>query len=87
MKKTTDAPLWGLDDPDNVGASEYRAIYETLEDGLASFEDDGEVDETDIVRHAIGMLDEFIDHARYMRSHIRQTVRADKRRQQRGTNR
>ena len=45
---------WGFQDPDEIRQSEYRAIFDTLADGLASAEPDE--DKADL---ALAILDEF----------------------------
>jgi hypothetical protein len=64
-----------LQDPDMVGATEYRAIYEALSDGIDSVlteRDAGEL--IDPAAHAIAMLDEFIAHALGMKRSIQPKV-------------
>lgn len=55
----------GLPDPDDIGATEYRAIYDALNEGLESAAEDG--GEYDPASTAIGMLDEVLAWASKMR--------------------
>jgi hypothetical protein len=63
---------WGFQDPDDVGASEYRAIYETLVEGLDSFEENENSDE--LKTHAISMLQEFVEHAQFLKHQLEATM-------------
>lgn len=54
----------GFADPDDVGASEYRAIYDCIADALVNVEEEV-ADEPPVFVAA--MLDEFILHARTLR--------------------
>jgi hypothetical protein len=47
---------WGLEDPDVVGSSEYRAIYECIEDALQGYEQDSGLTPAEYVR---AIVDEF----------------------------
>ena len=56
-----------MQDPDQVGASEYRAIHELLKDVAEGLEDDGESG----LNHLNCVLGEVIGHARAIQSDIR----------------
>lgn len=56
----------GQDDPDIRGSSEYRAVYETLDDAM---EEPEEMD--DPFAMAEGILDEFIQVAQTLRTSLR----------------
>lgn len=55
---------FGLSDPNDIGASEYRAIYDCLADALA---DPQEVEPHEF---AVDILDQFIDFAISMRNEV-----------------
>ena len=54
----------GATDPDDIGSSEYRAIYECIDESIS------DLDSEDPRELAIQMLGEFIDHAITMREAI-----------------
>jgi hypothetical protein len=58
---------WGLQSPDELGTSEYRAIYETLADGLSE-------ESENPAGLALAMLDEFVGHAKALQQEIRQAT-------------
>ncbi len=61
---------WNITHPDEVGASEYRAIYECIDDGLQGCEEDV-ADDPRVF--ALAMLDEFTMHAAALRVQITRT--------------
>jgi hypothetical protein len=58
-------PLDTLTHPDDVGESEYRAIYECLQDALRDTPDE------DKKAHALAMLEEFKEWAKALRKRIK----------------
>jgi hypothetical protein len=55
-----------LDDPDIVGASEYRAVHEVLVDGTS------DLPAAERIPMAISMCDELVDHATQTRTKLKQ---------------
>ena len=86
MSKSAKQWVRSLDDPDNIGASEYRAIHEVLEGTASEWDSDEdeeneEDEETEIVsvneeqeqerfRLLEGILDEFIEHAKALKESL-----------------
>jgi hypothetical protein len=64
LTDTSRLELFGFQDPDQVCASEYRAIYECLSDAVAS-QDQDDPDESPAALMT-GMLEEFIGYAQAM---------------------
>ena len=65
--------MWGFADPDDVGESEYRAIYDTIADGLTSQdEDDPDASPSEL---ADAMLQSFIASAQAMRKQLRKVTK------------
>jgi len=62
---------WGLTDPDLVGSTEYRAIYDALADALDDYDAiAGELEPATEREHLLAMLDEFIASATYMKAQL-----------------
>ena len=57
-----------LDNPDNVGASEYRDLYDNLDSALCAENYDG--DEDNGVGFANAILDEFISYAQGLKENL-----------------
>ena len=66
--KSADKFMETLQDPDMVGASEYRAVHELLKDVTDGF-DGTEVDNN--LRHLDCVLSELIGHARTIQAKLR----------------
>lgn len=60
---------FGLADPDDIGVSEYRAIYENLADALADYSDEN-LPNMSAHEYAIAILDEFVGWAINMREKV-----------------
>lgn len=58
---------WGVQDPDTVGASEYRAIWEELDGALTGCEHEVAAEPIDF---ALAILGEFISHAQAIKTQI-----------------
>ena len=58
-------PIEMLPNPDEVAASEYRAIYECVQDALQDTPDEDKKD------HALAMLDEFEEWAAALKERIK----------------
>jgi len=58
---------WGAQNPKEVGASGYSAIYECLTDALTNCEEEVDDEPLDF---AIAILDEFIGHAEALKKQI-----------------
>lgn len=59
-------------DPDLIGSSEYRAIYDCIADALHAYDDSEHADV------AKSMLNEFIDHAKAMKKRLKKMVKIDR---------
>lgn len=64
---------WGFQDPDEVGDSQYRALYELLEDVINSDPANGEQD--DMPDFLVTVLGEVIANARAMQKQIKKATR------------
>lgn len=58
--------------PDIIGSSEYRSIYDCISDALHDY------DESEHAAVAKSMLNEFIDHAKAMKKRLKKMVKIDR---------
>lgn len=70
----------GLDDPDNIGQSEYRCIHELLGDIVESTDTASEAEN---FKHMDAVLDEVIGWAKKLKGELKKYVKAHKRKKRR----